>query len=74
MSVFEDREGGDRQSNGRGEDFAQNRGEAPQTVHLTRRQEVDRKEAWRNYEMWKRRRELIMATMEIPPPNYATIF
>jgi hypothetical protein len=43
----------------------------PQTVHVTRREETDRKEAWRNYEMWFRRRKLIMATMQPPPPNYA---
>ena len=44
---------------------------APQTVHVTRREETDRKEAWRNYEIWQRRRKLILATHQIPPPNYA---
>jgi len=44
---------------------------APQTVHLTRREEADRKEAWREYEIGQRRTKLIMATMQIPPKGYA---
>jgi len=73
MSVFEDREEeiGNRMDALRISRKREAKRIAPQTVHLTRREEVDRKEAWRNYEMWKRRRELIMATMEIPPSNYA---
>ena len=35
---------------------------APQTVHVTRREEADRREAWREYEIGQRRKELIMAT------------
>jgi hypothetical protein len=73
MSVVEDREEeiGNRMDALRISRKCEAKRIAPQTVHLTRREEVDRKEAWRNYEMWKRRRELIMATMEIPPSNYA---
>jgi hypothetical protein len=72
MSVFEDREEeiGNRMDALRISRKTEAKRVMPQTVHLTRRKEVDRKEAWR-YEMWKRRRELIMATMEIPPSNYA---
>jgi hypothetical protein len=40
-------------------------------MHVTRKQETDRKEAWRNYEMWQLRRKIILATYAPPPPNYA---
>jgi hypothetical protein len=43
---------------------------APQTVHLTRREEADRKEAWREYEIWELRREIIMATLDHPPKDF----
>jgi len=43
----------------------------PQTVQMTRREEADRREAWREYEIRQRRTKLIMATRQIPPPNYA---
>jgi hypothetical protein len=43
----------------------------PQTVHLTRRDEIDRKEAWRKHEIEQRRWRLIMATHQIPPRGYA---
>jgi hypothetical protein len=34
----------------------------PQTVHITRREEVDRKEAWRAYEIRRRKMDLVIAT------------
>jgi hypothetical protein len=43
---------------------------APQTVHLTRREETDRREAWREYECMRRRTRLILAAREIPPPGW----
>ena len=43
---------------------------APQTVHVTRREEADRREAWREYEIGQRRKELIMATRQIPPKGW----
>jgi len=44
---------------------------APQTVHLTRREEADRKEAWREYEIGRRKMDLIKATHQHPPPGWA---
>ena len=43
---------------------------APQTVHLTRREETDRKEAWRKHEIGERRWRLILATHQIPPKGW----
>jgi hypothetical protein len=43
---------------------------APQTVHLTRREEVDRKEAWREYHISQRQIQLVLATMDHPPPGW----
>jgi hypothetical protein len=43
---------------------------APQTVHLTRREEADRKEAWRQYEIDKLLREIVLATMDHPPKGW----
>jgi hypothetical protein len=43
---------------------------APQTVHITRRGEADRREAWREYERMRRRTRLILATHQIPPPGW----
>jgi hypothetical protein len=39
---------------------------------VLRQQEVDRKEAWRNYEIWRLRRKIILATRQLPPPDYAS--
>ena len=44
---------------------------APQTVHMTRRDEMDRKEAWREYEIRRRKMDLIKATHQIPPKGWA---
>jgi hypothetical protein len=42
----------------------------PQTMHLTHKQEADRREAWREYECMRRRTRLILAAREIPPPGW----
>jgi hypothetical protein len=42
----------------------------PKIVHLTRRTEMDRREAWRTYERWLRRRELIKKTRMPPLPGW----
>src|SRR6516164_6485494 len=43
---------------------------APQTVHLTRREEVDRKGAWREYHISQRQIKLVLATMDHPPKGW----
>jgi len=43
---------------------------APQTVHLTRRDEVDRREAWSEYEINRRKMDLIKATHQMPPKGW----
>jgi hypothetical protein len=43
---------------------------APQTVHLTRREETDRREAWREYEISKLQREIVLATLDHPPKGW----
>jgi hypothetical protein len=43
---------------------------APQTVHLTRREEVDRKEAWREYEIFQLQTKIVLATLDHPPPGW----
>ena len=43
----------------------------PQTVHLTRQSEVDRREAWREYEIWQRQREIVLATLDHPPKGWS---
>jgi hypothetical protein len=43
---------------------------APQTVHLTRREEADRKEAWREYEIFQRQMKLVLATLDHPPKGW----
>ena len=73
-SVFENREGekiDDRMEAAQITRKLEAKKIAPRTVHLTRREEVDRKEAWRNFEIWQRRRKLVLATRAPPPPNYA---
>jgi len=42
----------------------------PQTVHLTRREEADRKEAWREYEISRREIKLVLATLDHPPKGW----
>jgi hypothetical protein len=43
---------------------------SPQTVHLTRREEVDRKEAWREYEIFQLQTKIVLATMDHPPKGW----
>ena len=43
---------------------------APQTVHVTRREEVDRKEAWREYEINQLQMKIVLATMDHPPKGW----
>ena len=42
----------------------------PQTVHLTRQSEVDRKEAWRAYDISQREMKIILATLDHPPKGW----
>jgi hypothetical protein len=43
---------------------------APQTVHLTRHEEADRKEAWREHEISQLKMKIILATMDHPPKGW----
>ena len=43
---------------------------APQTVHLTRREEADRKEAWRAYEITQLQQKIVLATLDHPPKGW----
>jgi hypothetical protein len=46
----------------------------PKVVHASRTVEgLSRTEAWRNYEIWTLKREIIKATHEIPPQGYADV-
>jgi hypothetical protein len=73
MSVFENREEaiGDRMDALKISQKFGSKKIAPQTVHITRREETDRREAWRTFEIWDRKRRLIAATNKLPPANYA---
>ena len=42
----------------------------PQTIHLTRRQESDRKEAWREYERGRLKMDIVLATNNHPPKGW----
>jgi hypothetical protein len=42
----------------------------PQTVHMTRQSEVDRKEAWREYEIGELKLRIILATNKLPPKGW----
>jgi hypothetical protein len=42
----------------------------PQTVHHTRQSEVDRKEAWREYEISQLQIKIVLATMDHPPKGW----
>ena len=42
----------------------------PQTIHLTRREETDRREAWRVYEIRRRKMDLVIATRQMPPKGW----
>jgi hypothetical protein len=43
---------------------------APQTVHLARREEADRREAWREYEIGQLKMKIIIATHTHPPKGW----
>ena len=43
---------------------------APQTVHVTRREEADRKEAWREYEINQLQTKIVLATLDHPPKGW----
>jgi hypothetical protein len=72
MSVFEDREKdiGNRMDALRMSRKSEAKKIAPQTVHLTRQSEVDRKEAWRKYEIDQLLMQIVMATMDHPPKGW----
>ena len=42
----------------------------PQSVHVTRRSELDRKEAWRAYDLSQRQQKIILATLDHPPKGW----
>ena len=42
----------------------------PQSVHLTRREEADRKEARREYEIAQLQTKIVLATMDHPPKGW----
>ena len=43
---------------------------SPKVVHLNRRSPIDRKEAWREYELSRLRTKIILATHQIPPKGW----
>jgi hypothetical protein len=69
MSIFENREEaiGDRMEALKLSRKFEAKRIAPQTVHLTRREESDRKEAWREYEISQLQIKIVLATMDHPP-------
>jgi hypothetical protein len=42
----------------------------PRTMHLTHREEADRKEAWRKYEILQLKMRIVLATHDHPPPGW----
>jgi len=72
MSVFEDREEeiGNRMDALRISRKFEAKRIAPQTVHVTRREEVDRKEAWREYEIFQLQTKIVLATLDHPPKGW----
>ena len=42
----------------------------PQTVHVTQRNELDRKEAWREYELGQLQAKIVLATLDHPPEGW----
>jgi hypothetical protein len=43
---------------------------SPKVVHLNRRTPIDRKEAWREYELSQLRTQIILATHDVPPKGW----
>jgi hypothetical protein len=72
MSIFENREEaiGDRMDALKLSRKFEAKRIAPQTVHLTRREEVDRREAWREYEINQLQAKIILATLDHPPKGW----
>jgi hypothetical protein len=72
MSVFENREEtiGDRMDALQISRKFEAKRIMPQSVHLTRRNEVDRKEAWRDYEIGQLKLKIILATNDHPPKGW----
>jgi hypothetical protein len=72
MSVFENREEeiGNRMDALKLSRKCEAKKIAPQTVHVTRREEKDRKEAWREYEINQLQAEIVLATLDHPPPGW----
>ena len=72
MSVFENREEeiGNRMDALKLSRKCEAKKIAPQTVHVTRREEKDRKEAWREYEINQLQREIVLATLDHPPKGW----
>ena len=75
MSIFENREEtiGDRMEALKLSRKFEAKRIAPQTVHLTRREESDRKEAWREYEISQLQIKIVLATMDHPPRRVASL-
>ena len=72
MSIFENREEaiGDRMDALKLSRKFEAKKISPQTVHLTRREEVDRKEAWREYEIFQLQAKIVLATLDHPPKGW----
>ena len=72
MSVFENREEaiGDRMDALQISRKFEAKRIMPQTVHHTRREETDRKEAWREYEISQLKLRIILATHDHPPKGW----
>jgi hypothetical protein len=72
MSIFENREEaiGDRMEALKLSRKFEAKRIAPQTVHLTRREETDRREAWREYEISQLQIKIVLATMDHPPKGW----
>jgi hypothetical protein len=72
MSVFEDKEEeiGNRMDALRMSRKSEAKKIAPQTVHLTRREESDRREAWREYEIFLLQTKIVLATLDHPPKGW----
>jgi hypothetical protein len=43
---------------------------APRTMHVTRRAEADRREAWREYERGRLKMDIVKATHDHPPKGW----
>jgi hypothetical protein len=75
MSVFEDREEeiGNRMDALKLSRKCEAKRIMPQTVHVTRQSEVDRREAWREYECSQLLMEIVLATNDHPPKGWDSV-